>query len=235
MLISGPNTPELAPPQRVLMGPGPTNLPPTVSQALLAPLTGHKDPYFLQVMDQTAALLRYIFQTENETSMSLPGTGGAGMEAAIGNLLQPGDAAVVCINGMFGARMAEIARRSGAEVIEVSAPWGRPIDTEDVRKALSGRKVRIVTVVHGETSTGVVQPMEALGEISRQAGAFFVVDAVATLGGGAGLAGCLECCHLLRGEPKVPVGAARPGANHHQFGCYELCPGAISCSARLVL
>lgn len=183
MVIDGPHIPELAPPQRILMAPGPSNLPATVSQAMIAPLTGHKDPYFLHVMDETAELLRYVFQTANETSMSLPGTGGAGMEAAIGNLLQPGDIAIVCVNGLFGARMGEIARRSGAEVVEVNAPWGQPVDPEDVRKAAAGRKARIITAVHGETSTGVEQPMDELGRIAQDAGAFLVVDAVATLGG----------------------------------------------------
>lgn len=183
MRVDGPHFPELAPPQRVLMAPGPTNLPPSVLQALIAPLTGHKDPYFLHIMDETAELLRYIFQTTNETSMSLPGTGGAGMEAAIGNLIEPGDVAVVCANGLFGARMGEIARRSGAEVVQVTAPWGRPIDPDDVRRAAAGRKPRVITTVHGETSTGVEQPMQELGKIAHDEGAFLVVDAVATLGG----------------------------------------------------
>lgn len=183
MVVNGPHFRELTPPQRILMAPGPTNLPSAVSQALIAPITGHKDPYFLHVMDETAELLRYLFQTTNETSMSLPGTGGAGMEAALGNLLQPGDTAVVCVNGLFGARMAEIARRSGAEVIQVDAPWGRAVDPDDVRQAMAGCKARILTTVHGETSTGVEQPMDELGKIAREEGAFLVVDAVATLGG----------------------------------------------------
>jgi alanine-glyoxylate transaminase / serine-glyoxylate transaminase / serine-pyruvate transaminase len=183
MVLNGPSFPVLTPPQRILMAPGPTNLPPAVSQALIAPLTGHKDPYFLHVMDETAELLRYVFQTNNQTTMSLPGTGGAGMEAAIGNLLQPGDTAVVCVNGLFGARMAEIARRAGAEIIQVDAPWGYPVDPDDVRKAIAGRRVKIITTVHGETSTGVEQPMDELGDIARSEGAFLVVDAVATLGG----------------------------------------------------
>jgi alanine-glyoxylate transaminase/serine-glyoxylate transaminase/serine-pyruvate transaminase len=134
-------------------------------------------------MDETAELLRYVFQTGSETTMSLPGTGGAGMEAAIGNLIQPGDSAVICVNGLFGARMAEIARRCGAEVVQVSAPWGKPVDPDDVRKAVDAHRPRIVTAVHGETSTGVEQPLGEIGEIARAGGAFLVVDAVATLGG----------------------------------------------------
>jgi alanine-glyoxylate transaminase / serine-glyoxylate transaminase / serine-pyruvate transaminase len=174
---------QLGPPQRILMAPGPTNPPQSVLQALLAPLTGHKDPYYLQVMDETAQLLRYTFQTKNQTTMSLPGTGGAGMEAAMANLIQPGDTAVVCINGLFGGRMAEIAERSGAEVVRVTAPWGKPVDPDDVRRALDGVKARVVSVVHGETSTGVEQPLADIGRISEDHGAMLVVDAVATLGG----------------------------------------------------
>lgn len=181
--VDGFYIPELSPPQRVLMAPGPTNLPPAVIQALTAPITGHKDPYFLQIMDETARLLRYVFDTDYEVCLSLPGTGGAGMEAALANLLQPGDTAVVCVNGLFGARMAEIARRNGARVVPVTAPWGKAVDPDDVRRAVSQEKVRLVTAVHGETSTGVEQPMDEIGRIAQENGAFLVVDAVATLGG----------------------------------------------------
>lgn len=183
MAVDGPRLPELAPPQRILMAPGPTNLPPAVSQALIAPITGHKDPFFLHVMDETAELLRYVFQTSNQTSMSLPGTGGAGMEAALTNTLQPGDTAVVCVNGLFGARMAEIAHRSGAQVVRVDAPWGKPVDPDDVRRAVAHQKTRLVTAVHGETSTGVEQPMEEIASIAAENGALLVVDVVATIGG----------------------------------------------------
>ncbi len=174
---------QLGPPQRILLAPGPTNPPPSVLQALIAPLTGHKDPFFLKVMDETAQLLRYVFQTQNRTTMSLPGTGGAGMEAAMVNLIQPGDTAVICINGLFAGRMAEIAERCGAKVIQVTAPWGEPVDPDDVRRALDGVKARVVAAVHGETSTGVEQPMAEIGRIAEDHGAMLVVDAVATLGG----------------------------------------------------
>jgi alanine-glyoxylate transaminase/serine-glyoxylate transaminase/serine-pyruvate transaminase len=154
-----------------------------VQQALIAPLTGHKDPSFLKVMDETAQLLRHVFQTTNRTSMSLPGTGGAGMEAALCNLIQPGDKAVVCINGLFGERMADIAARSGATVIPVQAPWGKPVDPEDVRRAVKDGGVRVITTVHGETSTGVEQPLDEIGRIAQEHDAMLVVDTVATLGG----------------------------------------------------
>lgn len=178
-----PNIAELRPPERILLAPGPTGLPPAVQQALIAPLTGHKDPSFLKVMDETAQLLRHVFQTTNRTSMSLPGTGGAGMEAALCNLIQPGDKAVVCINGLFGERMADIAARAGATVIPVQAPWGKPVDPEDVRRAVKDGGVRVITAVHGETSTGVEQPLDEIGRIAQEHDAMLVVDTVATLGG----------------------------------------------------
>lgn len=184
MSDDGPHQIEpLGPPERILLAPGPTNLPQSVLQALIAPLTGHKDPFYLKVMDETAQLLRYVLQTENRTTMSLPGTGGAGMEAAMANLIQPGDSAVVCINGLFGLRMADIVERCGGKAVRVTAPWGKPVDPDDVRRALDGVKARVVSAVHGETSTGVEQPMAEIGRLAEDHGAMLVVDAVATLGG----------------------------------------------------
>jgi alanine-glyoxylate transaminase/serine-glyoxylate transaminase/serine-pyruvate transaminase len=182
-MYDAPSFAALTPPQRILLAPGPTNLPPAVLQALIAPLTGHKDPFFLQVMDETAQLLRYVHQTRTPTCMSLPGTGGAGMQAALANLVQPGDAVIVCVNGLFGERMADIVNRCGGRVVEVTAPWGRPVDPDDVRRALSNEKIRVVATVHGETSTGVEQPLHEIGRLAADHGAMLIVDAVATLGG----------------------------------------------------
>jgi alanine-glyoxylate transaminase/serine-glyoxylate transaminase/serine-pyruvate transaminase len=150
---------------------------------MTANLTGHKDPYFLGVMDEIAHLLRYVYMSDNKTTMSLPGTGGAGMEAAMANLIQPGDTVVVGNNGLFASRMAEIVGRCGGELVQVDAPWGRPVDAEDVRKAVRNKKTRVVALVHGETSTGVAQPIEEIGRVAQENGAMLVVDAVATLGG----------------------------------------------------
>jgi alanine-glyoxylate transaminase / serine-glyoxylate transaminase / serine-pyruvate transaminase len=183
MVVDGAHPTELTPPQRILLAPGPTALAPTVLQALIAPLTGHKDPFYLTVMDEVAQLLRGVFQTDRRTTMSLPGTGGAGMEATVANLIQPGDTAVVCINGLFGERMAEMVRRCGGNAVAVRAPWGEPIDPEDVRRELRAQKVRVVMVTHGETSTGIIQPIEEIGRDAKEHGAFLVVDTVATLGG----------------------------------------------------
>jgi alanine-glyoxylate transaminase/serine-glyoxylate transaminase/serine-pyruvate transaminase len=183
MQSEAPRIGELSPPQRILLAPGPTNQPASVLQALIAPLTGHKDPFYLQVMDETAQLLRYVYKTESATCMTLPGTGGAAMEAAMANLIQPGDKAIVCINGLFGLRMAEIVERCGGTAIPVTAPWGKPVDPDDVRRALGGTNARVVSAVHGETSTGVEQPMDEIGSIAQDNGAMLVVDSVATLGG----------------------------------------------------
>ncbi len=183
MVVESAPLAEVTPPQRILLAPGPTALPPTVIQALIAPITGHKDPFFLGVMDETARLLREVFQTDNGTCMSLPGTGGAGMEAAVANLIQPGDTAIVCINGLFGERMAEMVKRCGGNAVAVRAPWGEPVDLDDIIRALRTENARVVMVTHGETSTGIRQPIEEIGRAAREHGAMLVVDTVATLGG----------------------------------------------------
>lgn len=183
MVIDSAQLGELKPPERVLLAPGPTNVPPSVVRALSAPITGHKDPYFLQVMDETAQLLRFVYQTENHTTLSLPGTGGAGMEASLSNLIEEGDEVIVCVNGLFGERMADIVRRHGGIAREVRAPWGKPVDPDDVRRAMRNGHVRVIAVVHGETSTGVHQPIEPIARIAEEHDAMLLVDAVATLGG----------------------------------------------------
>jgi alanine-glyoxylate transaminase/serine-glyoxylate transaminase/serine-pyruvate transaminase len=134
-------------------------------------------------MTETAQMLRMVFQTDHQTTMFLPGTGGAGMEASVTNIIQEGDTAIVCINGLFGERVADIVRRCGGTAIEVRAQWGEPIDPEDVRKELRGKSVRAVWLTHGETSTGVQQPIDEIGRDAKEHGAFLIVDTVATLGG----------------------------------------------------
>jgi alanine-glyoxylate transaminase/serine-glyoxylate transaminase/serine-pyruvate transaminase len=124
------------PPQRILMAPGPSNIHPRVLQALVAPLTGHKDPAFLAVMDDAAELLRLVFQTRRRATLALPATGGSGMEASLVNLLEPGDSVVVGRAGFFADRWASIAARLGASVHVVDAPWGRPVDTDDLIRAV---------------------------------------------------------------------------------------------------
>lgn len=169
---------------RLLLGPGPSPMHPRVLRAMTEAHVGHMDPQFLAALDETRDLLRSILRTANEWTLVIPGTGGAGMETCLVNLLEPGDEALVCVHGLFGARMAEIAGRCGAMVRVVEAPWGEPLDPEAVRGALAGgRPPKLVALVHGETSTGVLHDLAVIGRLARDAGALFVVDAVTTLGG----------------------------------------------------
>jgi len=174
---------DIDPGERVLMGPGPSNVPPRVLQAMSAPCIGHLDPSFLSVMDETQRLLRFLFQTENALTIPVSGTGSAGMETCFVNLVEPGDEVLVCVNGVFGTRMSDIVNRIGGKLIRVDGEWGRAIDPDAVRKAAKGRNPKILAVVHAETSTGVCQPLENLANISRDMGALFLVDMVTSLGG----------------------------------------------------
>ncbi|HEX2173779.1 MAG TPA: alanine--glyoxylate aminotransferase family protein [Dehalococcoidia bacterium] len=169
-------------PQRLLLGPGPSNLPPRVQTALSLPVLGHLDPEFFRVMDETSALLRYAFQTRNELTLVVPGTGTAGMQAAITNAIEPGDRIVVGVAGFFGHRIREMAERLGAEVDAVEVEWGRIVEPDQIRRALD-KPAKVVAIVHGETSTGVEQPIAEIGRIVREHDALFLVDTVASLGG----------------------------------------------------
>lgn len=174
---------QLNPTPRILLGPGPSNAHPRVLRAMATPLTGHLDPEFLAIMDDVKGMLRQVFRTDNALTFPISATGSAGMEAVLANLLEPGDQALICVHGVFGGRMADIVGRLGAELIRVDAPWGEPIDPAQVRTALEGCKPKLVAIVHAETSTGVLQPLEEIGRMARDAGALFVVDAVTSLGG----------------------------------------------------
>ena len=175
---------EFNPPLRLLMGAGPANIHPRVVHAMTAPLLGHLDPDFLGAMDDVRGMLRDVFQTGNAATLPVSGTGTAGMEASLVNVLEPGDTFVVGTNGFFGERLAQIAGRCGAEVVTVEHPMGQPVDPESVRTELAKhRSVKAVAVVHAETSTGVLTPLRQLGEVAHEAGALFVVDAVTSLGG----------------------------------------------------
>jgi len=170
-------------PQRVLLGPGPSIADPRVLRAMSAPLVGHLDPEFLRLMNEIMAGLRSVFETENRLTLPMSGTGSAGMETCLVNLLEPGDRAAICINGVFGLRMADIAERIGAEVTRIEAPWGQAFDPEEIKKHLAEKQFDVVAIVHAETSTGVLQPLEEIGKIVREHGALFVVDAVTSLAG----------------------------------------------------
>ena len=174
---------DIDPGSRVLMGPGPSDVPTRVLQAMSAPCIGHLDPYFLAVMDETQRLLRFLFQTENELTIPVSGTGSAGMEACFVNLVEPGDEVVVCVNGVFGTRMSDIVGRLGGNLTRLDFEWGRAVDPEAVRNAVQGKAPKLVAVVHAETSTGVCTPLEDLSKIAHDAGALFLVDAVTSLAG----------------------------------------------------
>jgi len=167
------------PPQRLLLGPGPSPTHPRVTRALGAPVLGHLDPAYVAIMDRVQAMLRAAFRTTNRVTLALPGTGTAGMECGVANLLEEGETVVVCIAGYFGGRIAEMAERYGARVLRIEAPWGEAIDAEAVRALVrSAGRVKLVAIVQGETSTGVLQPVEEIARIAHELGALIMVDAV---------------------------------------------------------
>lgn len=168
---------------RVLMGPGPSDVHPRVLRAMSTPLVGHLDPEFLKVMDDIKAMVQETLQTQNPLTFVVSAPGSAGMECCLVNLLEPGDEAVICIHGVFGTRLADIAERCGAKVIKVEADWGTPIDPNNVKKALASCKPKLVAIVHAETSTGVLQPLEEISKMTKAAGALLVVDAVTSFCG----------------------------------------------------
>ena len=168
---------------RLLLGPGPSNPYPEIAAAFARPLLGHLDPDFLALLDETSARLRTVFRTENALTLPVSGTGSAGMEACFVNLLEPGDHVIIGVNGVFGERMCEVARRSGAELTRVEAPWGRAIDPEALLAAQRSRPdSRFVAVVHAETSTGVENPIEPLAAL-QGTDTLLLVDTVTSLGG----------------------------------------------------
>jgi len=173
----------LAPPQRTLLGPGPSDVAPSVLSALAKPTLGHLDPAFLAILDEIRAMLRTAMGTSYELTMPMSGTGSAGMETCVANLVEPGDAVLVGVNGVFGGRMAEVARRCGAEVIAVEGEWGRALDPDALRAAAAGRELKLVGAVHAETSTGVLQPVPPLRELADACGALLLVDCVTSLAG----------------------------------------------------
>ena len=177
-------TPAAIPPDRLLLGPGPSPVHERVLEAQSRPLTGHLDPWFLEVTDQIADMLRQVLRTENELTFAVSGTGSAGMETAIVNIVEPGDTVIVGVNGVFGGRLADTARRAGADVVVVEAPWGRVVPTDRVEEALDEHPdARAVVLVHAETSTGVRQPLEEIGALCADRETLLVVDAVTSLGG----------------------------------------------------
>jgi alanine-glyoxylate transaminase/serine-glyoxylate transaminase/serine-pyruvate transaminase len=171
------------PPRRILMGPGPSDVSPRVLAALSRPTIGHLDPAFQGLMEEIKAALAEVMKAPGYAIVPLPAPGTAGMEAAIMNLLEPGDTAVVAVNGQFGERMVDMAGRAGAEVVRADQDWGTPVDANKVEAALKGRNVKLLAFVHAETSTGALSQPKPLCDLARAAGALTVVDCVTSLGG----------------------------------------------------
>lgn len=172
-----------APPRRRLMGPGPSEVAPSVLAALGAPTIGHLDPAFLGLMDELGGMLREVIGTRNELTLAMSGTGSAGMETCIVNLVEPGDRVLVGVHGVFGQRLAEVARRAGADVVVAESPWGRALDLEACERAANGRSFKLLCMVHAETSTGALTPIAPFRALADKLGALLLVDAVTSLGG----------------------------------------------------
>jgi alanine-glyoxylate transaminase/serine-glyoxylate transaminase/serine-pyruvate transaminase len=170
-------------PKRLLMGPGPSDVAPSVLRAMAMPLVGHLDPVFVSMMEEIKVMLRKVFITKNEMTFPVSGTGSAGMEFCFVNLIEPGDEVIIGVNGVFGTRMVDVAERCGAKVTKVEAPWGRIIEAQQIAEALKKVRPKLVAIVHAETSTGALTPVEEISRIAHDAGALFLLDTVTSLGG----------------------------------------------------
>lgn len=171
-------------PPRVLLGPGPSSASPRVLQAMMAPMIGYLDPDFISIVSEVSELLRILFHAKSGQTLALSGTGSAGMEAGLTSLLEPGDVAVICVCGFFGERMVEMASRVDAEVVALRSEWGKPFPVDKLEAELQTRsKVKLVAVVHAETSTGVMQPLDELSRLAKEHDSLFMVDAVTSLAG----------------------------------------------------
>ncbi len=183
-LFEPPRFGPLEPPDRLLMGPGPSNVHPRVLKAMSTTLVGHLDPTFVRMMNEVQELLRYAFRTRNRWTIPVSGTGSAAMEAAFANLVEPGDVVAAPSNGYFGDRMASMAERAGGTVVRIAAEWGEPLDTDNVASVLSEHRPAIFAFVHAETSTGALQPnVPELTRIAHEHGAIVIADTVTSLGG----------------------------------------------------
>ncbi len=174
---------ELNPPDRLLLGAGPSNINPLVTKAMTLPLVGHLDPYFIEVMDETRKLLAEAFRTKNEFSLPISGTGTAAMEAAVCNIVDEGDEVIVGVNGFFAERLAEMARRWGGKTLEIRKRWGDVVMTEEVEDLFKNSDAKVVALVQGETSTGALQPLKDIAKITRAYDAILLVDAVTSFTG----------------------------------------------------
>lgn len=207
---------DLNPPGKLLLGAGPSNIHSRVLKAMTLPIVGHLDPYFMEIMDDTIGLLRFLFKTGNRMTLPISGTGTAGMECAITNMVEKGEEVVVCVGGFFGERIVEIVRRVGGKPLVVGGEWGKVVGGDDVERVLAESDAEVVAAVHVETSTGVRQPLEDVSRVVGKYGGFLMVDSVASLGGdrldvdGLGVDVCFsasqKCLNCPPGLAPITVG-----------------------------
>ncbi len=173
----------IATPDRLLLGPGPSNAHPTVLQALSRTPIGHLDPLYVELMSEVQELLRYVWQTDNRLTLPMSGTGSAAMEATLANTIEPGDTVLVAVKGYFGHRLSDMAGRYRADVRVIERPWGEAFSLEELEAALIEHRPAILAMVHAETSTGICQPMEGVGDLCRKHDCLLLLDTVTSLGG----------------------------------------------------
>ncbi|MEJ2170490.1 MAG: alanine--glyoxylate aminotransferase family protein [Desulfobacterales bacterium] len=192
---------------RRLMGPGPLDVHPRVYKAMSSPVIGYLDPVYLNVLDRIGELLPPVFGTGNRLTNAMPGTGSSGMEACIANLIEPGDRVLICVNGFFGDRIRQMAERQEAEITVIEEEWGKPVAPERVAAALRDKDYKLVALVHAETSTGVLQPVEEIARAARETDTMIMLDTVSSLGGidvkvdEWGIDGCFSCSQKCIGCP----------------------------------
>lgn len=182
-IAAPPQIGQLNPPHRLLCGPGPGNAHPRVHAAMSLPEIGHLDPAFISMMEDIKGLLRYTWQTNNEFTIPVSGTGSAAMEACMANLVEKGDKVLIGVNGYFGLRLSDMASRYGAEVVQIKVPWGQVFSFDQIKAAIEEHKPAIVGLVHAETSTGAAQPLEGVGQLCHDNGALLVADCVTSISG----------------------------------------------------
>jgi len=186
-------------PLRRLMGPGPLDVHPRVYKALSSPVIGYMDPVYLKVLDRIGELLPPVFGTQNRLANAMPGTGSSGMEACVANLIEPGDRILVCVAGFFGDRIRQMAERHGAEITVIEEDWGKPIDPARVEAELKQGSYKLIALVHAETSTGVLQPIDDIAQLAKKYDTMIMLDTVSSLGGVEikvdewGIDGCFSC------------------------------------------
>src|SRR5438034_3760936 len=178
-----PRVGQLNPSPRILLGPGPSDVHPRVLTAMATPLVGHLDSHFLEIMNETQDMLRRLFRTKNTLTFPVSGTGSAGMETCVVNLIEPGDKMVICVNGVFGQRMTDVAQRSRADVTTIERPWGEVFDLGQIRDVLKKVRPKVLGIIHAETSTGAWQPLSELGSLCHEFDTLLLADTVTSLGG----------------------------------------------------